>query len=103
MIHCHSKIYTFQLQRHGAVYDCAFCLTDDRLITVEAAGRKHTEALGATPPGACAIRIAARLIGEAQPSTDGHERKGWWGRLFSSVQPAEPDEPLRQRPRHCRA
>ncbi|MFC0239193.1 hypothetical protein [Rhodopseudomonas telluris] len=98
MIHRHSKTYMFQLQRNGCAYDCAFFLTDNRLITVEAAGRKHTEALGSKPPGASAIRIAAHLIAEAQPRAEADERKGWFGRLFGGFQPTEPVEPFHERP-----
>ncbi|WP_420133588.1 hypothetical protein [Rhodopseudomonas sp.] len=97
MIHRHSKTYMFQLRLHGSVYDCSFFLTDNRLVTVEAAGRKHTEALGSTPPGASAIRIASHLIAEAQPRSDGDDRKGWLGRLFGGFQATEAHEPLHGR------
>lgn len=62
MSHVHSSNYLFDIELRGARYDCSFVLTDDRLITVTAAGRKHTEELGSMPPRALAIAIAAALI-----------------------------------------
>lgn len=96
MVHHHSKTYLFQVQRHGFVYDCSFFLTDNRLITVHAVGRKHTEALGSTPPGACAVRIAGRLIAESQPRHD-DDGKGWLGRLFMRPEPIESDDTFGRR------
>lgn len=94
MIHRHSQTYLFQIQRHGFVYDCSFFLTDNRLITVQAVGRKHTEALGKTPPGASALRIAGHLIAESEPRHDDDQRKGWFGPLFARPEPIEPNETL---------
>lgn len=64
MSHVHSESYWFQLRVDGAVYDCTFILTDDRLITVAAAGRRRSEMLGGVPPRALATTIALELVHE---------------------------------------
>ncbi|MCP9628959.1 hypothetical protein NML43_17830 [Rhodopseudomonas palustris] len=96
MVHRHSKTYLFQVQRNGFAYDCSFFLTDNRLITVQAVGRRHTEALGSSPPGASAIRIAGHLIAESQPRHDEERGKGWLERLFMRSEPVERDETFRR-------
>ncbi|RED22392.1 hypothetical protein BJ123_14120 [Rhodopseudomonas thermotolerans] len=64
MSHVHSESYWFQLRVDGAVYHCTFVLTDDRLITVAAAGRRRSEMLGGVPPRALATTIALELVHE---------------------------------------
>lgn len=94
MTHNHSDLYPFQVERRGLVYDCSFFLTDDRLITVLAVGKKHTEDLGAIPPRACAVLIATHLIADFEPAEPTHEpphhRKGWFDRMLDRFGRAEP-------------
>jgi hypothetical protein len=94
--HTHSNIYPFQVESHGVLYDCSFVLTDDRLITVTAVGKKRTEGLGATPPRALAIALAMELIRETEPSLPTHRAeaevagKSWWNGLLERFGVAEP-------------
>lgn len=88
MPHSHPQSYGFQLVRNGVLHDCSFVLTDDRLITVLAAGRKRSEMLHGVPPRALATTIALELIRE-RPVTASpaeliahQERRTWLDRLF---------------------
>ncbi|ABE38293.1 hypothetical protein [Rhodopseudomonas pseudopalustris] len=93
MTHDHSSIYPFQIEQHSIIYDCSFFLTDNRLITVMAMGKKHTEGLGANPPRACAVGIAKNLIAESEPAPSQeapHSRKSLLDRVLDRFGRAEP-------------
>lgn len=97
MIHEHSKDYPFQVEFDGRIYECSFVLTDDRLITVTAAGKKRTEGLGSTPPRALAIALAIELVREHEEANRPPQRhlsephqKGWVDRLLDQFGTCEP-------------
>ncbi|NEW91443.1 hypothetical protein [Rhodopseudomonas sp. BR0M22] len=87
MSYTHSQSYPFQIAVEGVVYDCVFVLTDDRLITVVAAGRRRSELLSGRPPRALAATIALDLV-HPQPSQvppsdiEPHLHQSWFDRLF---------------------
>jgi hypothetical protein len=96
MSHSHSETFPFEVELNGTVYVCWFFLTDNRLITVTAAGKRHTQALGASPPRALAMTIASELL---QREFEHHKpaqveasppNRGWLDRMFDRFGTAEP-------------
>jgi hypothetical protein len=61
----HSPTENFDFAFEGEVYPCSFFITDDRLITVTAAGHRRTVELGATPPLALAESLWAEMLHHA--------------------------------------
>lgn len=97
MTHEHSRDYPFQVDLDGRIYECSFVLTDDRLITVSAAGKKRTEGLGSTPPRALAIALATDLVREHEEASRPPQRhpsephrKGWVDKLLDQFGTQEP-------------
>jgi hypothetical protein len=96
MTHEHSKDYPFQLERDGRIYECCFVITDDRLLTVTAAGKKRTEGLGSTPPRALAIAVATQLVREHEAASrppahhPSEPHKGWIDKLLDQFGAPEP-------------
>jgi hypothetical protein len=58
----HSAPEAFDFRFKGETEVCWFVITDNRLITVTAAGHKRTVELGHTPPMALAETVAAEMF-----------------------------------------
>jgi hypothetical protein len=58
----HSAPEAFDFHFKGETEVCWFVITDNRLITVTAAGHKRTVELGHTPPLALAEAVAAEMF-----------------------------------------
>jgi hypothetical protein len=97
MSHNHSEIFPLDVELSGTVYLCWFFITDNRLVTVTAAGKRHTEALGTSPPRALAESIATELLQRevAHHQTSPHDHppaprhKRWLDRLLDRFGTAE--------------
>jgi hypothetical protein len=62
----HSAPEAFDFHFKGETQLCWFVITDNRLITVTAAGHKRTVELGHTPPMALAETVAAEMFHAAE-------------------------------------
>jgi hypothetical protein len=62
----HSAPEAFDFHFKGETEVCWFVITDNRLITVTAAGHKRTVELGHTPPMALAETVAAEMFDAAE-------------------------------------
>jgi hypothetical protein len=62
----HSAPEAFDFHFKGETEVCWFVITDNRLITVTAAGHRRTVELGRTPPMALAEAVAAEMFHAAE-------------------------------------